>query len=180
VLNSLVERRLGICCKAWCLTRDTSSGSAGLPRYDIYFATVRVSQLTTNKQPSDFWLDVYDIPHVLETPTLVRSLASFTEHIVVSDNVQLQRNLRDSKTTSSLFLHVHAAASYFTTNKTLMDSPPPVLADLILDPYMLNIFPKSLLPTAGYIIALVVISWFASSAVLRVLCPQPIQKSHID
>lgn len=33
----------------------------------------------------------------------------------------------------------------------------------VLDPYVLNIFPRSLLPTAGYLITLGVLSWFLSS-----------------
>lgn len=32
-----------------------------------------------------------------------------------------------------------------------MQTVPPVLADVILDPYLLNVFPRSLVPTAAYI-----------------------------
>ena len=45
-----------------------------------------------------------------------------------------------------LFLRVRAAADFFTTNKELMSSPPPVDVDLILDPYVSNVFPRSLGP----------------------------------
>lgn len=46
-----------------------------------------------------------------------------------------------------------------------MDNVPPVLVDIILDPYLLNIFPTSLLPSAGYILMVAVASWFLSGYV---------------
>ena len=45
---------------------------------------------------------------------------------------------------STLFLRVFAAADYFTTNKTLMEQVPPVYVDIILDPFIFNIFPYEL------------------------------------
>lgn len=61
-----------------------------------------------------------------------------------------------------LLLQIHSAADYYTMNKTMMDQVPPVLVDIILDPYLLNIFPRSLVPTAGFILALAIGSWFLS------------------
>ncbi|PGH18832.1 hypothetical protein AJ79_00245 [Helicocarpus griseus UAMH5409] len=65
--------------------------------------------------------------------------------------------------TSALFLQVHAAADYFTLDKELMQNVPPVHADIILDPFLFNVFPKSLVPTALYILAIAagagVVSW---------------------
>lgn len=43
-----------------------------------------------------------------------------------------------------------------------MANVPPVHADVILDPYVLNIFPKSLLPTAMYILILAGVAWAIS------------------
>lgn len=62
-----------------------------------------------------------------------------------------------------LFLRIHSAADYFTLNETLMEQPEDVLVDIILDPYLLNVFPTSLVPTAGYITALGVLGWFLSN-----------------
>ena len=45
----------------------------------------------------------------------------------------------------------------------------PVLVDIILDPYLLNIFPKSLVPTAGYLIALAILGWVLSGVIWRIL-----------
>ena len=66
------------------------------------------------------------------------------------------------ETKSVLFLEILAAADYFTMNKTLMDSVPPVFVDIILDPFLFNVFPRSLVPTAIYIIVLAIGSWFLS------------------
>jgi hypothetical protein len=70
---------------------------------------------------------------------------------------------------SVLFLQIFAAADYFSLNKTLMSDVPPVLVDVILDPYLLNVFPKSLVPTAGYLIILAFGSWFLSGLIWRLL-----------
>lgn len=45
-----------------------------------------------------------------------------------------------------------------------MQNVPPVRADVILDPFLLNIFPKSLVPTAGWItvvaaVAVIISRW---------------------
>ncbi len=52
-------------------------------------------------------------------------------------------------------------------NQTLMESVPPVYADIILDPYIFNIFPRSLVPTAGYIVILAIVSWYLSKHISR-------------
>lgn len=53
---------------------------------------------------------------------------------------------------SVLFLRIYAAADYFSLDKALMENVPPVAADIILDPFLANVFPRSLLPTAGWIV----------------------------
>ncbi len=35
----------------------------------------------------------------------------------------------------------------------------------VLDPYILNIFPRSLLPTGGYLVTLAVLSWYLSGCI---------------
>lgn len=78
--------------------------------------------------------------------------------------------LKTASTDSSmLLLRVHAAADYFSLNETLMKHVPPVHIDLILDPYLLNIFPQSLLSTAGYIVVIAVVAWFLSAWIYQQL-----------
>lgn len=81
---------------------------------------------------------------------------SFTIDEYGSDQVQ-----------SVLLIQVHAAADYYTTNQTLMKHVPPVLVDIILDPYLLNLFPKSLVPTAGYLLMVAIISWYLARYVAQ-------------
>lgn len=76
---------------------------------------------------------------------------------------------------------MQSAADFFTTNATLMQNPPQVDVDIILDPYVANIFPQSLLPTAAYILVLAVIAFFVSDKLWRVASPPaPTVKGHID
>jgi hypothetical protein len=89
---------------------------------------------------------------------------------------------KHTETTSSiLFLQVLAAADYHTSNKTLMENVPPVLVDIILDPFVFNILPKSLLPTVGYLIVLAVGSWplaqYMSHWLHKVAEQDPIKKN---
>ncbi|KAI1973216.1 hypothetical protein LOZ53_001074 [Ophidiomyces ophidiicola] len=63
---------------------------------------------------------------------------------------------------SSLLLAVDVSADYFTLNQALMDHVPPVVADIILDPYVFNVFPKSLIPTGIYILLTSAIAWYLS------------------
>lgn len=45
-------------------------------------------------------------------------------------------------------------------NKTLMKDVPPVHVDIILDPFVFGLLPRSLLPTVGYVIVVAIASWF--------------------
>jgi hypothetical protein len=69
------------------------------------------------------------------------------------------------KVSSTLFLQIYAAADFYTMNQTLMESVPPVYVDIILDPYIFNVFPRSLVPTAGYIVILAIVSWYLSKSI---------------
>ncbi|ODH14113.1 hypothetical protein ACO22_06680 [Paracoccidioides brasiliensis] len=156
---------------------------------------VRICYLAT--QPTSFTLTTHALSEILDSPSLISSLTTFaTSHIPTllqhicqkhdSDRHEydksksqfftlppkLGRSARRSGTrssTSSLFLQVHAAAEYFTLDKGLMEDVPLVHVDVILDPYVLNVFPKSLLPTAAYILILAVagcaISWLVWAGV---------------
>jgi len=70
---------------------------------------------------------------------------------------------------SVLFLRIIAAADYYTTNKTLMQHVPPVDVDIILDPFRLNVLPRSLLPTGVYLIVLAILAWFLANYIWHIL-----------
>jgi hypothetical protein len=65
-----------------------------------------------------------------------------------------------------------------------MSDVPPVLVDVILDPYLLNVFPISLVPTAGYLIILAIGSWFLSGLIwqllIRVADARPLESGDTD
>lgn len=112
---------------------------------------------------------------------MLSSLSVYSRARLASLDTQLQANAiarrashRGSKrssdpaptTDSVLFFRVRAAADYYSADKTLMRDVPPVAVDLILDPFLWNVFPRSLVPTAGWIaivavVALVVARWVA-------------------
>ena len=116
---------------------------------------------------------------MFDTPHLITSLSKFAE---------AQQDLEAGSVTektpilhqSVLFLHVNATADFFTTNQTLMRSPPPVDVDIILDPYLFNIVPKSLAPTGVYITVLAIAAWFISGAIWKPIFSTLGQKQHSD
>ncbi|KAF2462313.1 hypothetical protein BDY21DRAFT_277974 [Lineolata rhizophorae] len=133
---------------------------------------VRVCWVAT--QPTQFWLDTFDLPTVFQTPELITSLADYSEvrqTIVplsaVDSPPEREPPLETAKPVSLLFLQLHAAADFYSSNQTLMRYPPPVDVDLILDPYILDVLPCSLAPTALYIIALGLGTYFLSGAITR-------------
>lgn len=113
-----------------------------------------------DKEPTRFDMEAYTIDTVLESPQLLKSLNTYAAsrhddrgaktHVVLPDNL------------SALLVEIHAAADYFTDDKELMSNPPPVLVDLILDPFLFNVIPQSLLPTIGYLGLLGITTWFVA------------------
>ncbi|EKJ73403.1 hypothetical protein NXS19_000772 [Fusarium pseudograminearum] len=119
-------------------------------------------------QPTGFVLNVFELDTVWETPELIQSLAGYA-FSRQDDGTELHEELpqpgeRERKA-SLLLLQIKASADYFTDDEALMKDPPAVLVDLILDPYLFNIVPRSLVPTAGYIVVLAVVSWFIARSV---------------
>ncbi|RBR08136.1 uncharacterized protein FIESC28_10328 [Fusarium coffeatum] len=119
-------------------------------------------------QPTGFVLDVFELDTVWETPELIQSLAGYA-FSRQGDGTELNEESpqpgEKERKASLLLLQIKASADYFTDDKSLMENPPPVLVDLILDPYLLNVIPRSLVPTAGYIVVVAVASWFVSRSI---------------
>ena len=142
------------------------------------------------QQPTSFTLTTYSLPQVFDTSELIASLATYSDlrqAIPLLDR-DLEHYRVASDLDSLLFLQVFATADYFTTNKTLMQHVPPVSVDIseldliisqihgdlivftVLDPFLLNIFPRSLLPTGVYLIVLAVFAWYLSGYIWQGLC----------
>jgi hypothetical protein len=83
------------------------------------------------QSPTDFWLDTYPIVEAFNTPELASSLATYSEQLQTTNATDHTKKLENSGGARSLlFLRIQAAASYYSTNRTLMDSPPPVDVDI--------------------------------------------------
>lgn len=130
------------------------------------------------QQPTDFRLNTYTLQTVFDTPELITSLAQYSEGRQ-QDPTEVEENKpsiakaptksqrKRDEISSTLLLQIFAAADYYTMNKTLMEHVPPVFVDIILDPYLLSVFPRSLVPTAAYIVLLAVGSWYLSKYISK-------------
>ncbi|KAM0209871.1 hypothetical protein ACHAPA_009346 [Fusarium lateritium] len=116
-------------------------------------------------QPTGFELNVYEVDTVWQTPELIQSLAGYAfsrQDQETELHEEPPREGERERDASLLLLHIKASADYFTDDVALMKDPPPVLVDLILDPYLFNVVPRSLVPTAGYIVLISVVAWFVA------------------
>lgn len=118
-------------------------------------------------QPTEFVVDVYDAAAVLADPKLAAELLSASR----PDAPPSAASTQEQKT----FARIVATADYVTAPMT--PDVPPVLTDIILDPFLLNVLPRSLVPTIGAVLAVA-----AVSAVLarRVVLPQLRQVAAVD
>ncbi|EEP79240.1 predicted protein [Uncinocarpus reesii 1704] len=135
--------------KSWFRLANLSPGQ----RYEV-----RICWLAT--QPTSFDLNLFTASDILDSSSLLSSFTTFCERHQLA-NQRLPPLPNKSPNAITLFLAVDAAADYFTLNQTLMESVPPVAVDIILDAYLMNIFPRSLIPTAVYVACVVVVAWRA-------------------
>ncbi|RSL90178.1 hypothetical protein CEP51_000847 [Fusarium floridanum] len=115
-------------------------------------------------QPTGFVMDVYDLDTVWDTPELMQSLADYAYSRQPSTDSQEDRE-EGERSASVLLLQIKASADYFTDDTALMRDPPPVLVDLILDPYLYNLIPRSLVPTIGFLVLVGLVAWFVARSV---------------
>ncbi|KAL4749051.1 hypothetical protein BDW72DRAFT_178979 [Aspergillus terricola var. indicus] len=143
---------------SWYSLENLSPGQ----RYEV-----RICWLAT--QPTAFTLSTYTIPEVLEDRALFDALNSCSSAAVMSSRQGGVPAVAETalELDSVLLLRISAAADYFSLDQELMENVPPVLADIILDPFLGNVFPKSLIPTAAWIgvvscMAVVLARWIAT------------------
>lgn len=145
--------------------------------------------MKTIQEPTKFTMDVYELDAVWTIPDLMLSLYNYSsarQAEAENQTPQAHRRSASSKdakerTASLLLLRVHAAADYFSHHPELMRNPPPVLVDLILDPYLFNVVPESLLLTAGYIVLVAVATlslarWVANRMTVIATTDEPVSK----
>lgn len=116
------------------------------------------------QEPTLFALDSYELDTVWDTPELIQSLAEYaaSRQAANESDDKSPSNESGARKASVLLVHIRAAADYFVDDVKLMKNPPPVLVDLVLDPFVLNLANQSLIPTVGYLIIVGVVTWFAA------------------
>ncbi len=98
-------------------------------------------KVTSDQSPTDFWLDTYTVAQVLDTPELISSLASYSDQLQEATVSSVINSLKPTgEAQSILFLRIQAAASYYSTNRTLMDHPPPVDVDISKSSAVVRLF----------------------------------------
>ncbi|KAJ5474436.1 hypothetical protein N7475_004002 [Penicillium sp. IBT 31633x] len=157
--------------ESWFFLQNLNPGQ----RYEV-----RVCWLAI--QPTAFTITTYPLLKIIEDTTLLSSLSKYTAARLETVDTKLQLNaiqrrasLRSNRdpldpaptSDSVLFLRVHAAADYFSTDQGLMQNVPPVAVDVILDPFLFNVFPRSLLATGGYIIVIAALAVVLGRWVVR-------------
>ncbi|GAW22017.1 hypothetical protein ANO14919_115510 [Xylariales sp. No.14919] len=135
-------------------------------------------------QPTAFKLDVYDLETVFRAPELTSELSEYASTLHFNMNNQaaissptLEPGIKDSVK----LLRILVAADYYTTNHTLMKNVPPIMVDIILDPFVLNILPRSLSSTVTYITVVAIVSWFVGkwiSSWVRQIAAEPTKHKH--
>ncbi|KAI1381602.1 hypothetical protein F4677DRAFT_403564 [Hypoxylon crocopeplum] len=136
----------------WLILDDLAEGQ----RYEV-----RVCWAAT--QPTAFKINTYELQTVFETPELISELSEYSWSRQSHESQSRFAGTVQTSTereASVLFLQILTAADYYTMDKTLMRDVPPVFVDIILDPFVLNVLPRSLLPTVMYIVVVAVASWF--------------------
>ncbi|KAF5719091.1 hypothetical protein FMUND_4880 [Fusarium mundagurra] len=142
----------------WVLLDKLNQGQ----RYEFRLIRLR------RQQPAVFGLAVYELDTVWQTPELIQSLANYSfsrqdqEAVLTKEPTQTEGREREA---SVLLLQIKSSADYFTNDAALMKEPPPVHVDLILDPYLYGIVPRSLVPVAGYLVLVGAVAWFASRSI---------------
>ncbi|PNY29269.1 Uncharacterized protein TCAP_00815 [Tolypocladium capitatum] len=144
---------------AWLLLDGLTEGQ----RYELRVCWAAI-------EPTSFTLDVYELDTVWQTPEFIQSLTEYAtsrqaDLALDGQDLKAQKSPSDDlgeRKASVLLLRVRAAADYFTDDAELMQNPPPVLVDLILDPFLYNVVPQSLIPTAGYLVLVGAVTWFAA------------------
>lgn len=154
ILDDLTEGQRYEVRVCWLATVSFSSSSTSLEYIYIYM------KLIISQQPTAFHLTTYPLDTVFDTPALITSLYNYSTSRQDPSSSTSSKSANPAEHQASiLFLRISAAAEYFTTNATLMAHPEPVLVDIILDPFLGNVLPRTLVPTVVYIVAVAVMSW---------------------
>ena len=120
----------------------------------------RVCWLAT--QPTSFSLQTLEPVEVLESETLFSSLKSYA-----NSSERHFLSVPPALDSHSLFLRISAKADYHSSSANLVSQPPPVHTEIILDPFVFNLLPRSLIPHSISIVSLSLLAWLLSGIIWR-------------
>ncbi|KAF8252171.1 hypothetical protein K440DRAFT_633388 [Wilcoxina mikolae CBS 423.85] len=109
-------------------------------------------------QPTDFTLDLFAPDKVLAEPSLLEQIQKYPSR---TSSVRSEGSV--------LYLRVFAKTAYVSSSTSRMQNPEPVDVDIILDPYIFNLIPESLLKIIGVIVIVAVSSWWLGGWIHNVL-----------
>ncbi|KAI1117473.1 hypothetical protein F5Y14DRAFT_349874 [Nemania sp. NC0429] len=147
---------------SWLLLHRLTQGQ----RYEV-----RVCWAAT--EPTMFGLEVHELDTVFRSPELASELSSFasTLHANMDNTVAMSSRASElGMEESILLLRITAAADFYAQNQTLMINVPSTFVDIILDPFILNILPQSLLFTVTYIIMVTIVSCLVGGWISSWIC----------
>ena len=78
-------------------------------------------------------MDTFEVTTVFDSSTLLQDLASYAEerqNILATDELEGIDESSIAAKQSVLFLRIHSAANFYSTDKALMKDPPPVYVDI--------------------------------------------------
>ncbi|KAI4763954.1 hypothetical protein E4T51_03100 [Aureobasidium sp. EXF-12344] len=87
-------------------------------------------------QPTDFFLDTFEVPTVFDTAALLQDLGTYAEerqNILGENGLEEFGELTTTSNRSVLFLRIQSAANFYTTDQALMQHPDPVYVDITLE-----------------------------------------------
>ncbi|KAJ5648565.1 hypothetical protein N7490_004937 [Penicillium lividum] len=143
----------------------------------FFLENLKPGQRYEVRQPTSFKVSTHSLSTTIEDISLFSSLSIFSTARLAAGDMQLQENAARSAsshkrgetspdtaltTDSVLFLRIQAAADYFSHKESLMKTVPAVSVDLILDPFLWNVFPRSLVWTAGWVVVVAVTAGFVA------------------
>ncbi|KAK4132953.1 hypothetical protein BT67DRAFT_443327 [Trichocladium antarcticum] len=114
-------------------------------------------------QPTAFQVDTFALSAVHASPDLLASLHSYAKTHHAGAASAAPRSTDGEA--SILLLRILAAADYFTADAALMRTVPPVDVDIILDPFLFNVLPRSLAGTVGYIVPVAVVAYLLAGKI---------------
>ncbi|PHH92875.1 hypothetical protein CDD83_4018 [Cordyceps sp. RAO-2017] len=128
--------------EAWLLLGDLDEGR----RYELRVCWAAI-------EPTSFSLQLHDPSSIAATPALARLLAA---HALPGPPARRRDATAPAR---QLLLRIRATADYFADDARLMARPPPVLVDLVLDPFLAGLVPRSLAPTLAYLALVALVAW---------------------